>query len=174
MNTSQLECIIQCDPILHEKVAGVFAADRIPNVRINTNYGLIVNTDPHNKPGSHWVAIYGDGDGHTEFFDSYGKPPRENSNVVAQWIDKMAKTVIYNGVQIQSDKSAVCGLYCVLFLRYRLLGYNMEDFVNLFDPRNTTGNDLYVYRVTSVAYSHCKQCINAFNQMSYPYRMNSV
>jgi hypothetical protein len=47
----------------------------------HTYYGLIVNTDPHNKPGSHWVAIYGDGDGHTEFFDSYGKPPPENSTV---------------------------------------------------------------------------------------------
>ena len=30
MNTSQIECCIKCDPVMKDRVIGVFASDRIP------------------------------------------------------------------------------------------------------------------------------------------------
>ena len=34
---------------------------------------MIFNLDPHDKPGSHWVALYSDVDkGGVYYFDSYG------------------------------------------------------------------------------------------------------
>ena len=35
---------------------------------------LVCNTDPSNRPGSHWIAIYVE-DGRGEFFDSFGRRP---------------------------------------------------------------------------------------------------
>ena len=36
---------------------GVFSCDRLPIVS-QLPCSLIMNTDPHDKPGQHWVAIY--------------------------------------------------------------------------------------------------------------------
>lgn len=43
MNTSQLLCMIECDPILRDSVVGVYAADQLPKQIPRSAYGLIVN-----------------------------------------------------------------------------------------------------------------------------------
>ena len=90
MNTSHLECCIECDEILTARVIGVFASDRILNVPIH--HELIVNTDKSTSPGQHWCAIFNDGHGHVEFFDRYCRPPEENSVHILKWIRETAKT----------------------------------------------------------------------------------
>ena len=35
---------------------GVFAADTLPHI-IKIPCGLIINTDPQQHPGTHWIAI---------------------------------------------------------------------------------------------------------------------
>lgn len=67
MNTSQLKCIIQCDPVLERRVIGVFAADRLPSALPQTPFGFIVNTDIHSKPGVHWCAVFSDASGRFDF-----------------------------------------------------------------------------------------------------------
>ena len=129
MNTSQLECCIKCDEILTARVIGVFASDCIPNVPIH--HGLIVNTDKFTSTEQHWCAIFNDGHGHVEFFDNYGRPPEENSVHILKWIRETAKT--WNQKQLQSSYSTVCGLYCLMYLRFKCLGGTMEKFTSLFD-----------------------------------------
>ena len=34
-------------------------------------------TDPMNQPGTHWIAICVDTNGHGEYFDSFGRKPPE-------------------------------------------------------------------------------------------------
>jgi hypothetical protein len=162
MNTLQLECMIHCDLMLGPNVLGVYAADQLPNIIPKQPYGFIANTQGHSFPGEHWCAIYDDGHGHIQFFDSYGRPPRENSVFFQQWINKNAKTVRTNDVKIQSDESTVCGLYCILFLRIMMTGSTMKEFVDLFDSSDTFENDIYVARVLSGAYSDC--CVNSCGQ----------
>jgi Ulp1 family protease len=44
------------------------------------NYiGVIFNTDPHNKPGVHWVAVFIDNRNKiVDYFDSLGNTPNKN------------------------------------------------------------------------------------------------
>ena len=131
MDTSQLKCMIHCDPVLNGQVLGVFAADRLPKGTLNYSYGFIANTDIHSSVGQHWCAFYGDGDGHVEFFDSYGRSPNSNSVYFVRWLDTYAKSIEINDKQLQSDNSTLCGLYCILFLRQRFNGQTMQDIVSV-------------------------------------------
>ena len=45
------------DPILALLMPGVYPRDKLPIVNKYPS-GLIANTDPHDKPGTHWVATY--------------------------------------------------------------------------------------------------------------------
>ena len=148
------ECCIKCDKVLADHVIGVYASDRIPNHRFKHSYGLIVNTDKHTDPGQHWCTIYNDGHGHIEFFDSYGRPPTENSVLISSWINEISETLNFNNQQLQSNNSAVCGLYCLLYLHQRLNGISLDDFVKIFDS-NLNANDEYVVNLRSSAFPEC-------------------
>ena len=68
---------IQIQPILSQILAhdtGVFAADQIPLVWTRPT-ACIFNTQRHDKPGLHWVAIYVNKNGDAWYFDSFGVPP---------------------------------------------------------------------------------------------------
>ncbi|GFU88482.1 uncharacterized protein TNCV_3354211 [Trichonephila clavipes] len=52
---------------------GVYPSDKIPKVKKKA--ALVVNTDPHDEEGSHWLAMYIQDEKTIEFFDSYGFPP---------------------------------------------------------------------------------------------------
>jgi hypothetical protein len=156
--------MIDCDPVLNERIIGVFAADKLPRDIPSTPFGFIANTDIHAKPGRHWCAFFSDAPGHYEFFDSYGRGPKQNSEYFSQWLEKRSKTLRSNVQQIQSSSSNVCGLMCVLYLRTRLEGYAMTEFINYFDFCNLDANDSFVYNVTSTAYSQCVSEDTPFNQ----------
>lgn len=163
MNTSQLQCMIECDPILRDNVVGVYAADQLPVKTMQRPYGFIANTDIHLMQGHHWCAFFHDGYD-LEFFDSYGRSPERNSVYFKQWLNKRSSSVRVNKHQIQSDSSSVCGLYCILYLRNRLLGQTMTDFIDHFDSSNFNNNDTFVYNITSKAYSQCVKTYEHFNQ----------
>lgn len=155
MNTSQLECIVDCDPLLRDHILGVYPSDHLPRNIRKYPYGFIANTDIHTKPGQHWCAFSGDGQGHVRFFDSYGRSPSLNSDHFERWIRLNAKTVTINTRQIQSDDTNVCGLYCVFFLRQWLMHDSMEDIVNSFDTHNTRANDSFILDLMSRLYPGC-------------------
>lgn len=78
MNTQQLHRILTQDKTTRGTFDGVFAEDRLPScIRRPSSY--VVNFDKANQPGSHWVAIYFDGCGNCEYFDSYGIEPKKNN-----------------------------------------------------------------------------------------------
>ena len=52
-------------------------------------FGMVINLDPHDKPGSHWVSLYANLDkNQIYFFDSFGKKPRKK---IKKFINKIAK-----------------------------------------------------------------------------------
>jgi hypothetical protein len=119
MNTSELECILS-RAIRRCQFLGVHAADRaplhLPVAASEYPCAYVVNTDPEHAPGKHWVAFYATSPGQLEFFDSYGRPPlayphiRLPANVVQ---------INYNGIELQSRRSTVCGHYCIFYLLKR-------------------------------------------------------
>jgi hypothetical protein len=130
----------------------VYAADTIPYV-IGKPAAIIVNTDEHDKPGTHWVAMYIPKRGCIEFFDSYGIPPLVEGHM--KFLNK--KGVIYNKLELQSFTSNVCGQFCLCFLGSRMNGHSMRDFQNLFS-KNKKSNDLIVRSHVNKIFKHLKKC----------------
>ena len=79
LTTRDLEVMMMQDPVASSCFLGVFASDQLPSKISTYPSGLIVNTDPIDKPGQHWVAMYFPNEGE-EFFDSYGFPPSFYTN----------------------------------------------------------------------------------------------
>ena len=143
MNTSQVKCVIQSDSILSTNVLGVFAADEIQLLTLQPSTGIIVNTDPVNKPGKHWVAFFLNQNKTLECFDSYGQSPSTYSVFLRKFIQKFQSTII-NHKRAQSSDTNVCGQYCLFYMMCRCRGYDMDAIVDFFSNDYLT-NDQFVY-----------------------------
>lgn len=93
-----------------------------------TDFGIVINLDTHNNPGSHWVACYGSIDKTKEdkfgifYFDSIGNTPPEQiqtfmksiaTNVTKETGVKFP--ISYNRKKIQRGNTE-CGIYCIVFI----------------------------------------------------------
>ena len=127
------------DPVLAPLIQGVFPSDKLPV--INTYpASLIANTDPHDKPGTHWVAMYFESPHESEFFDSYGFPP-ETYNMDT-FILRQA--TYYNDKPLQGLDSDVCGDYCLFYLLHRARNVDMNTIQSRFKRYDSQWNDAQV------------------------------
>jgi hypothetical protein len=117
MNTAQLLRTVESDDVLHSCCVGVFPCNRIPKNIDRNPACIIANTDPHTKPGQHWVAFYIE-DRHCEFFDSYGRSPVNRH--FAQFLRSFQ--VQYNETQVQAPFSSACGPHVLHYLFHRCRG----------------------------------------------------
>jgi len=135
MDTSEIDRIVRED--CRGLFQGVFSTDTLPKKpRL-----LVSNTDPSNKPGTHWIAIYVDSNGRGEFFDSFGRKPSE---VFEDYMNENCIDWIYNTRQLQSIASSYCGFYCCFYCMFRCRGFDLTRIVNTF-TRDTGLNDSIVY-----------------------------
>lgn len=95
--------------------------------------GIIYNLDPHDKPGSHWVAMYIDlKKKKIYYFDSYGtQPPDEVKKLVDRIIEQgrelgMEFDYDYNQTRHQYENSE-CGVYSMYFITQLLEGKKTFD-----------------------------------------------
>ena len=94
-------------------IIGVYSSDTLPK---KCRGLLVCNTDPHDRSGEHWIAIYVDDDGRFgEFFDSFGRPPRD---LFADYMNVNCKNWIFNDKQLQSIASRFCGHFCVFYCMF--------------------------------------------------------
>ena len=98
----------------------------------------MANTDPSNKPGTHWVAFYFPSEEKGEFFDSYGHPPEYYS--FKNFLDTHSHEWSFNNRKLQSAWSEVCGQYCIFYLSHRVRGHSLKKIVQLFG-KDTVLND---------------------------------
>ena len=108
MLTSQLRKALRFHPHTRSVFGGVYARNRIPPVP-NKEIAYIINTDPADKPGKHWVAFY-----LTKYtvyyFDPYGFPPTGFHKIL-----HARKNVLYFGQRLQG-MGRTCGHYCLYFI----------------------------------------------------------
>lgn len=139
MNTVDIFKTLSKNPITKKIFIGVFASDKLPKLTQRPAC-LVVNTDPSNLPGTHWIAIFIPNKGKSIFFDSYGRFP---------WDDRFRKFLknsnnkgyTYNGKKIQSNFSNLCGQYCCTFLYAKCKGQNMRSFMKIFQNNKPLEND---------------------------------
>lgn len=153
MNSLQIEKYLSTLPVQN---FGVYAADLIPT-RISPSTALVVNTDPHNEGGVHWVAFYLNGGGQQiEYFDSFGLPP--HLPFYQGFLRRNARRYLYNERRLQGADSSVCAQYCLTYLYCRThFDMTMMDFVQLFDDddddTSTGHNDALIRRLFTHMYA---------------------
>ena len=99
--------------------------------------GIVINTDPHDGPGQHWVAVFCDIRPELEFprmtyFDSYAYTPEpEIQKLMARWKEQWdghaaPMQLTYNKLRHQYRDSE-CGMYCLYFHYACLMEIPMDD-----------------------------------------------
>jgi hypothetical protein len=97
--------------------------------------GVIFNTDPHDKPGDHWLVLVVDlKRGQVCHFCSYGDPPNEECQRFMDTVCEQSKSLpsrahtkrryrqLVNPHQYQRYGSSSCGVYCMYILDEMLRG----------------------------------------------------
>lgn len=106
-----------------------------------TKLGVIFNLDPHNKPGSHWVAIYSDFiTGDIYYFDSVGmNPPNPIRRFLEKLKDNIEKyqelefgqvkktNILINKTRFQYGSSE-CGVFSMYFIISNLENKGVKSF----------------------------------------------
>ena len=106
---------------------GVFPSDHLPCTSLLAARApccYIANSDPCTELGSHWLAFFHPTSKSLEFFDSYGKTPAYYGLSIPS-----SMSVRHNSLQIQSNRSLLCGQWCVLFLFRRAQGTSFSTLI---------------------------------------------
>ena len=139
LSTSVLETLAHEDPALRSQFQGVYPADKLPRQVLEGGY--IVNTDPHDKPGQHWLACWVEKPSHCEMFDSYGLPLKFYKDPsLHRWWNQFA-TMTRSGQTLQSLQSQACGHYCIQYLKAKARGIEFIDFLKQWDEKDLVEND---------------------------------
>jgi len=144
-------CFVGCIPIdfdlkneTNKCIVSTLCSVKLPELYKKGHHriGIVFNTDPHDGPGEHWIALFCDIRPELEFprvtyFDSYAHSPEKEIQVLMKrWKEQWDETHIhakpmkmtYNATSHQF-KDSECGMYCLYFHYACLLGIPMEDKV---------------------------------------------
>jgi hypothetical protein len=147
MNTEQLRCVLKEDVCLSKVARGVFAPDTLPARIAFYPSAYVCNTDRSNKPGKHWVALWFDGTGRGEFFDSFGLPPEAYDDEIAGFLRKQSTSYTINGRRVQDKRAVTCGYHVLFYLLMKCRNNTMTDIVKfMIDSGNPDG---LVYKVVT-------------------------
>ena len=153
MNTAQLMCILNCDNALKCIEKNVLAADQLPKMQLHRfPCAYIVNTDPSNMRGKHWVAFYFNENKNGEFFDSYGHSPGHYNRTFLDFLQRNGRKYLYNHKMLQSVHSELCGQFCIFYLMHKVRGYSMQEIISRLSFEY---NDNYVYEFINGAFYMC-------------------
>ena len=117
---------------------GCISCDEIDQlIKPSLNYdkfGFVMNKDPSNKPGSHWVACYIDtiDDLSLEYYDPFGENPDERFFSDIKNIIDAHKPDVYlkfkiNRIKDQRENSSLCGFHSMRFLMSRFDGKEFRE-----------------------------------------------
>ena len=106
----------------------------------------MVNTNPMELPGTHWIAIYFDEQMKGELFDSYRKHPIHYNKHFLDFMNRNAVEWEHINIQLQSAFSTVCGqfVYIYIYLYHHCRKRSMSTIVNIF-VNDKLRNDQLVY-----------------------------
>ena len=138
MNSDVIDRVLRKNCAIYR---GVFACDELPDVSTRPSV-IVVNTDPANRPGRHWICIYFDGDGHGEIFDSFGLRP---IRVFERYMDKHCVAWTFNKKQMQSLVSRFCGHYCIWYCVMKFRKVTLNELINAMSD-DTGLNDFLIHR----------------------------
>ena len=143
LNNLQLDHLASMHPQLSRVFYGTVPCDRLPKTLPEEGRtAYIVNTDPHDQPGKHWIAMW-TYDNVCEVMDNYGLSLRVYGTTypLEEWMGHHFKYQMHSGKSLQSIFSQSCGDYALMFLIDRAEGRSMNDFLNRFKKNDFVSND---------------------------------
>lgn len=141
MDTIQIFNILSKNKDTKKYFQGVFALDKLPQVKKKPAC-FVINTDKSNRPGTHWVSIFFPLKGCAEYFDSYGRPPKNEFFI--KFLLKNSNRYIYSNKFIQNLFSDNCGKYCCVFLAKRCQGNSLKKIQKMFKSNGNINNEKIV------------------------------
>ena len=127
LSTQEIDNMLK--PILKKQYIGTLPADfnKFLPKKLPRKFSFVMNTDPSNKQGKHWVSVIVDlkNDMSVEYFDSFGlSPSKKFMKEIKKLIDKLKPNTYLkmkiNNVKHQDDRSQNCGFFSAKFLLDRL------------------------------------------------------
>lgn len=103
---------------------GVFPLDKFPKHIGISLKSFIINTDTHNLPGQHWLAVSYERPGIAYAFDPLGM--YYPLPLVANLYRNPSNRVIFNRKMYQMPWERNCGLHCISFLKSRSPMYKQK------------------------------------------------
>jgi len=143
LTDQQLTYLAEKDPNLKWKYVGTLPCDGLPKHPVKTRpRAYIVNTDPHDQPGQHWIALWTQNN-LCEVMDSYALPLEvyQQAKPLQDWVMKHWKYVVSNGSSLQGLHSKACGHYALMYLKLKARGGTLQDFVQHFSDYDRVNND---------------------------------
>lgn len=130
---------------------GVYPSDCLPSKekeRRRDDFGLIVNTDPANEEGTHWLAIVVR-QGICHYFDSFGGTPHVET--IRAYCEQF-QTCFYNRAKHQQMHEITCGAYCIFVINEML--FKKKSFRSVVSTfHRVKRDDLYVRKYLKERFS---------------------
>lgn len=143
LNSDQLNQLALHHPTLAPHYQGALPCDQLPDpTRLPTPFGFIVNTDPSDLPGRHWLGVWVASPQRVEWYDSFGLelPLYETTAPLLRWLRRF-KFTVRNGRAAQNIYDQSCGGYALMFLVAKSQGESLTTFQARFAPHDYVGND---------------------------------
>lgn len=150
LSTDDLDLLAGADSKCSREYVGTMAVDEFASrfatlARRNNRRGLaamtIVNTDPSNEPGTHWLVVRKTRQ-KLVFFDPYGADPILYPDVYDA-LTEMGGVVTRSSQRLQDVDTTVCGHYCVTFCYAASRGESLRWFITYW----MGVSDRYVRRI---------------------------
>ena len=118
MDTNEIYSILKADAYAAAVLGDVIPYDLLPNPMPKRRL-YVLNLDPSDAPGSHWVCVSSlEAPRSVFFFNSYADPPPSE---ILPNLTSTASTIVFNDRILQSLTSATCGqmviIVCLLLAR---------------------------------------------------------
>ena len=124
LHAGEIECLIS-RLLVGVRWLSVFARDELPDLtRESRPWCLILNTDPKNQPGTHWLALYAPRAGPIELYDLFG------FSFINYNLDSL--NLLHLGYPLQSPNTSVCGHYCIVYIYICSRNKSLSEFFHLF------------------------------------------
>lgn len=148
MNSLEILHALKANKFTHKIFDNVYPCDKLPKIKKNSSTKIIIaNFSDSTSEGTHWVA-FRISRGSLELFDSSAQSLYFNSYFQRFIRQNQRRVTLYNTLPLQSEKSDLCGEFCVLYSYYRCRRTSFSNFIKMFNHTDLRLNDkkaLYLF-----------------------------
>ena len=108
---------------------GIYAIDDLPQFIPHYPFMAVINTQSHNLPGEHWIAVYINENRRGEIFDSLVTP---TSIFLIRWLNRHTRSWRKNIHRFQNPFSSTCGSFVLFYVLQRCECKMMECVTRRF------------------------------------------